>query len=176
MKKTFPLALCAVIASFSTLIMFLTGFIPVGTYAAPCIAGVLLCVIVIEIGYPAAFASFIAVSLLSFLLSADKEAALYYALFFGFYPIIKGLIERLKSKALQYILKFSVFNICMISVFFLAISALSVPRESFVLFGLYIPWVFLLVGNGIFIIYDLCVTRLITIYLSKWRKLLKIRK
>ena len=176
MKKTYPLALCAVISSFSAVLMFLTGFIPVGTYATPCIAGVLLCVIVIEVGYPAAVAAYVAVSILSLLISADKEAVLYYMLFFGFYPVLKGLVEKLKSKVFQYALKFAVFNVCMIATFFLALSVLSVPKESFVVFGFYLPWAFLLAGNVIFIMYDVCLTRLITTYYVKWRKLLKIRK
>lgn len=176
MKKTYPIALCAVITAFSAVVMFLTGFIPVGTYAVPCIAGALLCVIVIEVGYPAAAATYISVSLLSFLLSADKEAALYYVLFFGFYPILKGLIEKLKNIAFQYILKLVVFNLCMVGSFFLAITILSVPKESFEIGGFYLPWAFLLAGNVIFIIYDICLTRIISIYFIKWRKLLKIRK
>lgn len=172
-KKSYIISLCALIASLSFVMLLLTGLIPVGTYAFPCIAGVLLAVIVIEAGYPWALSVYAVVSVLSFLLVADKEAALYYTAFLGIYPVIKGLIERIRSLILQYLFKFLVFNACVITAFFVSIYILSVPKESFRLFGVYIPWVFLLIGNVFFVLYDLCLTRLITEYINKWRKKIK---
>ncbi len=174
-NKTYGIALCAVIAALSFVMLLLTGLIPVGTYAFPCIAGVFLAVIVIEVGYAGAVSVYAVVSLLSFLLVADKEAALYYSAFLGFYPILKGVIERLHSYTLQYIFKFIAFNICVIAAFFIGIFLLSVPKESFELFGMYLPWVFLVIGNIVFLFYDICLTRLITEYVNKWRNKLKIR-
>ena len=172
-KKSYIISLCALIASFSLVLLLLTGLVPVGTYALPCIAGVLLAVIVIEAGYPWAISVYVVVSVLSFLLVADKEAALYYTAFLGFYPVVKGAVEKLKSVVLQYSLKFLVFNICVVTAFFVSIYVLSVPKESFQVFGVYIPWVFLLLGNVFFLVYDLCLTRLISEYVFKWRKKIK---
>ena len=112
------------------------------------------------------------VSVLSVLLLADKEAALYYIAFLGFYPIVKGLIEKSKNMVFQYIIKFSVFNLCMILCFYISVFILSIPKESFEIFGVYLPWVFLLLGNFAFVIYDICVTRIVTIYILKLHKLL----
>ena len=172
-KKSYIISLCALIASFSLVLLLLTGLVPVGTYALPCIAGVLLAVIVIEAGYPWAISVYVVVSALSFLLVADKEAALYYTAFLGIYPVVKGVVEKLKSVVLQYSLKFLVFNICVVTAFFVSIYVLSVPKESFQVFGVYIPWVFLLLGNVFFHVYDLCLTRLISEYVFKWRKKIK---
>lgn len=174
-RKTYALAFSAVIAALSLVFLLVTGFIPVGTYALPCIAGALLAAVVIEAGYISAFAVYAVVSLLSFLLVADKEAALYYTAFLGFYPVLKGLIERIKRRFLQYILKFLVFNACIVGAFFVSIFILSVPKESFELFGVYLPWVFLIAGNIIFLIYDVCLTRIISQYITQWRKKLKFR-
>lgn len=174
-QKTYRLAFSAVISALSLALLFLTGLIPVGTYAFPCISGALLAVVVLETGYVSAFTVYFAVSVLSALFVADKEAALYYIAFLGFYPILKGLIEKIKSKVIQYILKLLIFNGCMIGGFFASISLLSVPKESFNIFGIYLPWVFLVLGNIIFVIYDFCLTRIISEYIVKWRKKLKIR-
>ena len=174
MKTSLKVSLGGIVAALSIVLMFLTSVLPFGTYAFPLISGVLLCVIVIEINYPWAFATWFAVSELSFLVLADKEAALYYAAFFGIYPIIKSFIERLRSKVLQYLIKYAFFNVCMVAAFYIGIFLLSIPKESFYLFGLYLPWVFLIIGNLFFILYDICVTRLVTIYLIKWQK--KTRK
>lgn len=155
------------------ILMFLTSIIPFGTYAFPCIAGILTVVIVIEVGWGYALGVFAVTGVLSFLLVTDKEAALMYLIFLGYYPIIKSFIERIWLKWLQLVVKLVIFNACMIGAFFIAVNLLSVPAESFTVFGLYLPWLFLLAGNVIFIIYDICVTRLVTIYLTKWHKKFK---
>ena len=174
-KKSYRLALCAVVSALSLVMMLLTGLIPVGTYAFPCIAGALLAVVVIEAGYSGALLVYAVVSVLSFFFVTDKEAALYYTAFLGFYPVLKGILERIKSKVVRYILKFSAFNLCVIAAFFISIYVLMVPKESFELFSVYLPWVFLLLGNVVFLVYDICLTILITEYVSKWRDKLKFK-
>ena len=175
MNKTRTIAFCAVVSALSLVLMLITGFMPIGTYAFPCIAGALLSVVVIESGYVFAFTTYFVVALMSALFVADKEAALYYIAFLGLYPILKGIFEKIKNKLFQYILKFILFNVCIISAFFISITLLSVPKESFVLFGFYIPWAFLILGNIVFIVYDVSLTRIISEYVYKWRNKLKIR-
>ena len=174
-KSAFSLAFSSVIAALSLVFMFITVLIPVGTYALPCVAGAMLAAVVIESGYITASAVYFVVSVLSLLLVADKEAVLYYIAFLGFYPIIKGLIERIKSKFVQYILKFAVFNVCMVAAFFAGIALLSIPKESFQLFGMYLPAVFLALGNIVFVVYDICLTRFISQYIVLWRKKIKFK-
>ena len=113
-------------------------------------------------------------SVLSFLLSGDKEAVMYFIMFFGFYPIIKSSFEKIKSKVLQWILKYALFNVCMISAFYIGIYILGVPIDSFEIFGYNLPLVFLLIGNFAFVLYDKCVTVVVINYITKWRnKLIK---
>ena len=168
MKTSVKVSLGGVVAALSLVLMLLTSIIPFGTYAFPAFAGILLVLLVFNLGYAYAFAVYFVTAALSFLLVTDKEAALYYAMFLGFYPILKGVIERIPSKPVQYIVKLALFNVCMIAAFYIGITLLSIPKESFNLFGVYLPWVFLILGNIVFIIYDLCITRLVTIYLIKW--------
>ncbi|MBQ4105426.1 MAG: hypothetical protein IJC86_03455 [Clostridia bacterium] len=175
MKKTFPLAFSAVLAALSLVLLLLTGVVPVGTYAFPCIAGALLSAVVIEAGYPLAVSCYVVVSVMAFFLVADKEAVLYYICFLGFYPVLKGLIERIQSRVFQWIIKYLVFNVCIIGAFFAGMYLLNIPKESFELFGVYLPWVFLLAGNFIFVIYDLCLTRIISAYVNIWRKRIKFK-
>ena len=88
---------------------------------------------------------------------------------FGFYPILKSSIEKLKSKSIQYILKYVVFNICIIAAFFVGKLVLMIPDEEFTLFGVYIPWLFLIIGNIFFLLYDFCVTVMVMNYVYKIR-------
>lgn len=168
MKTSVKVSLGGAVAALSLVLMFMSALIPFGTFAFPTFAGMLLTVIVIEMGFGYAVAVYAVTALLSFLLVPDKEAALIYTVFLGFYPIIKGLIERIKNKVLQYVIKFALFNVCMIGEFFIAVNLLSIPESSYYVFGLNIPLIFLLLGNIFFVIYDICITRLVTIYLLKW--------
>lgn len=157
------------IAALSLALMLLTGIIPVGTYALPCISGILLAAIVIEFGIPWALGVYAGVSVLSFLIVADKEAALYYVLLLGSYPILKSLFERIHIKWLSLAIKLVFFNAVAVAAFFVSIYVLKVPAESFSLFGVNMPLAFLVAGNVVFVIYDFCVTRLISAYLAVWR-------
>ena len=172
MKTSFKVSLSGIVGALSLVLMLLTFVVPFGTFAFPAFAGMLLVCIVVELGFRWAFLVYFVVSVLSVLLLADKEAALYYITFLGFYPIVKGLIEKSKNMVFQYIIKFSVFNLCMILCFYISVFILSIPKESFEIFGVYLPWVFLLLGNFAFVIYDICVTRIVTIYILKLHKLL----
>jgi len=168
MKTSVKVSLGGVVAALSLVLMFLTSIIPFGTYAFPTFAGILLILLVFNLGYGYAFAVYFITAVLSFLLVTDKEAALYYTIFLGYYPIVKSFIERIKSKVVQYVIKLVLFNACMIAAFYIGILLLSVPKDSFTLFGIYLPWVFLIAADVFFVIYDLCVTRLVTLYLLKW--------
>lgn len=168
MKTSLKVSIGGAVAALGLVLMFLTSIVPFGTYAFPTFAGMLLVIIIIEIGYPFALSVFAVTALLSFLLVTDKEAALLYTIFLGYYPILKALLERIKNRTLQYALKILLFNACMIGAFYIGIFLLSIPTESFNIFGIYLPWVFLIAGNVFFILYDICITRLVTLYLLKW--------
>lgn len=168
-KNTFKVAFCGVVSALAVVMMFCTGLIPVGTYAFPCFAGMLLCPVVIEFGLRWAYCAYAAISLLSLLIAGDKEAVLYFIVFFGFYPILKASIERIKSKLYQYIIKYAVFNICIIAAFLLAKFILMIPDDEFNLLGFYVPWIFLIIGNVFFLIYDRCVTVMVLQYIHRIR-------
>lgn len=168
-RDTYRVAFCGLITALSFVLMLLTNLIPVGTFAFPCLAGVLLVAVVIEFGWKWALAAFAAVSILSALFAGDKEAAVYFIAFFGFYPILKSGIERLPSRAVQYIIKYAVFTVCIIGAFLFTKFVLLIPDDEFTIMGVYIPWVFLIVGEAAFFIYDMFVTIIVTNYLVKVR-------
>ena len=37
-----------------------------------------------------------------------------FIFFFGYYPILKGILERIKPKALSYLVKFLIFNLALV--------------------------------------------------------------
>ena len=169
-KSTLRIALCGVVSALGLVLMLLTSLVPVGTYAFPCFAGIFRAAIVVEYGYKWALGVFAVVSVLSVFLAGDKEAVLYFIALFGYYPIFKGAIEKhLKNRAVQYILKFVLFNIAAIGSFFIAMSLLSIPAEEFTIFGVYVPFVFLAAGNVFFLFYDFAVTVFVGQYVVRLR-------
>ena len=167
MSKSGKIALGGLLTALGVVLMFLTGLIPIGTYALPAIAGVLLIVAVIEIGAKWAWMIYAAVAVLSLLFAADKEAALLFVLFFGYYPVLKSFLERISNKVLSWISKFAVFNVAVVACFFLAVNFWQLPEDSFTVFGIYLPWVFLILGNAVFLIYDIALSGLVATYVEK---------
>lgn len=170
MNQSGKVAFGGIITALCTVLMILTGFIPFGTYALPAIAGVLMIVVVLELGANWAWAIFAAVSVLSFLLAADTEAKIMFILFFGYYPILKAAIERIGKPVLSYILKFAVFNVAMVASFLLLVYVFGVPKESYTVFNINMPVVFLALGNVVFLIYDYAVSTLIMTYMQRFHR------
>lgn len=147
-------ALCGMATSISVSLMFLTGILPALTYTLPAFAGAILIILVIELGSKWAFMSYISVSILSIFLAADKEAALIFIAFFGYYPILKNSIEKMKNKFLRVLLKLLVFNFSIAIFIFLTIKLISFPKDITELINMPIYWVMLVFINFIFILYD----------------------
>ena len=172
-KKTFKIAYCALIASISTVLMLLTSFIPIGTYALPIFAGALLVSIVIEYNCKWALGVYAVVSILSSFLAGDKEAVVFFIALFGYYPILKNIIERYnKNAVVRWIIKLFVFNAAAVGSFFVVTLILEIPASEFSIFGVYLPYVFLLAGNVFFILYDLSINVFVRFYVQRLRNAL----
>lgn len=163
-------AVGGVFSAIALVLMMLTGVFPFGTYAFPVIAGVMLIVIYLEFGFRWSMFVYGVISIMSVLFVSDKEAALFFLLLFGYYPVVKSFIERIKSKIVQYIIKLAIFNAAAVSVYFLMLFVFGMPVDSFELFGVNIPLIFLIVGNFVFLIYDLAINVVVAQYLQKYRK------
>ena len=163
MKQTVKITFCGIIAALSAVFMLLSYF-PYLTYAVPAVAGLLIMITVIEAGYKWALGAYIAASVLVFLF-AEPEGKLLYICFFGYYPILKAVFDRRKSRALEWILKLAVFNAAIIAVYFVLARAFGVSVEEFGEFGKYSEYIFLLLGNAVFVLYDIAVSRSAAVYM-----------
>lgn len=172
-KNSAKTSLGGVIAALSIVLMFLTSLMPSMTYALPAAAGILVTIIVIEINKKWALGVYAAVSVLSILLVADKEAAVMYIMFFGYYPILKAVFERRFNKTVSMILKLIVFNISMIIAFIISTYVFMIPFEEMEKYGPVAAFGLLAAGNVIFVIFDFALSNIITIYNMKWRKVFK---
>lgn len=166
-SKSLRISLCAMVTALSTLIMMITGIITIGTYALPAIAGIFMISIVVEIDKKWAIATYISTSLLSMILAADKEAVILFVLFFGYYPILKAWIEKIKNKFILYLLKLLIFNSSVIIAYLIVIKFLQISYDAFVIFGVSVPILFLAMGNVIFLLYDYTLLLLTRLYILR---------
>lgn len=169
-KRTFKLAFSAVIAALSVALMMLTSFIPVGTFALPCVAGALVLPVVIEFDKKWALGIYLVSSILSAILAGDKEAVVFFIALFGYYPVIKNIFEsKIKNKLAVVLLKLLVFNAAAVAAFFFASLVLKVSADEYTVFGVYVPNLFLLAGNLFFFLYDKALSVFVVFYVRKLR-------
>ena len=157
-KKTFKITFCALIAALAVVLMIIT-------YALPIFAGALLIAVVIEFNCKWALGIYLVVSILSAFLVGDKEAVVFFIALFGYYPILKNVFERkIQNKIVVLVLKLVVFNIAAVAAFYFTSFVLGIPAEEYTIFGFYVPYLFLIMGNVIFLLYDKALSALVVYY------------
>lgn len=103
------MALCGSLSALAVVSLLLGGLIPMATFCAPMLAMAVLLPILCECGGRIAGAAYGAAALLALLLTADREMALVYACF-GWYPILRPHIARLRPLVLRFLAKLAVCN------------------------------------------------------------------
>ncbi len=141
-------------AALSVVLMLLTTVIPFLTYFIPILTGVLVYFVFVIINQKWAFGVFSATSVIALLLLTDKEAALTYALFFGWYPLVKEAFEHL-PKALSWLFKIVAFNAAIILVGILTVLVFGGSPDDYSGFGKFTIPILLLMGNVVFVLYDI---------------------
>ena len=172
MTHTKKLALSGIFAGLSLALMWVFSFVPSLEYAIPALAGMISLLIVLELNYIWAIAMYGVAAVLSCLMLPVKGIAILYTMFFGYYPILKSLLEAKLPKWLSWICKFAAFNVTMISTYFLVTKVFGIELENFgEVFEKYANIFMLVIGNAAFFVYDLLVLSTFTmLYQRRWRK------
>lgn len=170
MNNTSLTALGGIISALSVFVMFLSGVFPFLTYVIPALSGLILIVTVREAELKWSFFIYLAVSILSLLVVADKEAAIMYTFFFGHYPIFRELSERYLKGFFKLLAKFILFNASVVLGYLVIIYVFAIPVEGMDEFGKYTVPILLGAGNVIFVLYDYILSNLFFIYDRRWHK------
>ncbi len=174
-KNTSYVALCGITAALITAVMA-AAYFPFLTYAIPAIAGALIMIPLVEIGKLFAVGTYIVTALLVMLL-AEPEAKLMYVCFFGYYPVVKAVFEKIRFRVIEYILKLAVFNMAVTTVYLLLADIFMIDMEGIGDYGKYGIIILYAVGNVAFLIYDICLAKLCTVYMYRLHpKIKKIMK
>lgn len=153
--------------------MISVAVIPFLTYALPAAAGMLIVFMVIETDKKWAFGVYAAVAILGFLLVPDKEVAVMYLAFFGYYPILKAVLEAKLHIVAAWVLKIITFLATMVLSYFLMIKLMGVTIDEIDEFGMAAIPMLLGLGTLAFVLYDIALSKLVLLYMMKWRRYFK---
>ena len=144
------------ISALSVVIMLLTNIMPSMMYVIPIITGAIVFAVNEIIGKKWALGVFFVTSFISFILLTDKEAALNYTLFFGYYPLLKPVYEKL-PKVLSWGVKVLTFNVALVAIGLIVTFIFKLPFLDEDMGKFTIP-VFAVLFNIVFVMYDIMFT------------------
>lgn len=166
------LALCAMLSALGVILLYAGSLIEIVDISMAVVASLTCVIAVIEYGGSAPWMIYGVTSILSLLLLPNKAPAALYAIFFGFYPILKEKLEK-KSKLLSWILKEIVFNFCLVIMVVVDIFLLGLVDNS--LINPITLTVGAIVVEAVFVLYDIALTRLISYYIIRLRSRFKFK-
>ena len=169
--KAKQMALCGLLGALATVVMMLGGIIPVATFCCPVLAALLMVPVLYECGPRLSLTWYGAVAILCCLLGPDKEAAAIYV-FLGWYPVLKGSIDKCKPFA-RTAIKLLLFNgaIIMMYSLLLYVFGLEGLQQEFAEIGAVMMAVLLILGNVTFFLVDALLPRMALLYIVRFRKL-----
>ena len=166
MKKT-PAAVIAfggMMAAVAMVIMNLVSLIPVATFVCPMLCMMILTVVIRFCGKRIGWAWSGAVAILSVLMAPDKEAAAIFV-FLGYYPLIKPMLDKMKS---GMVWKFLFFNSVILLMYWLLINLFGLAQlaQEFSELGIALTVFTLITGNLVFYMLDRILGRIAI--MTKW--------
>lgn len=104
------IALCGVLGALAVVVMLGGEIIPLATFCCPVLVMFMMIPVIHECGKKMAFVWYMAVSILSMILTfANPEATLIFV-FLGYYPIVRRAFGRIRPRVLQVGCKLVFFN------------------------------------------------------------------
>lgn len=164
------LTFCAMLVALGVIFLGIGALIEVLDISMAVIASICVIIPMIEYGKGTPWMVYAAISVLSLLLLPNKFPATLFALFAGFYPILKEKLER-KNTVIRWILKELIFNISL---------SIIVLLYFFLFFKgtIQVPWMIaiaIILAEFVFILYDKAISKLIRIYVMEFRHRLKFK-
>ena len=155
------ITLAALFSAFSVVSLYFASVWPTGQLGFAAFSSLFVAAAIIEMGIAPGVYVFIVSAALAMLILPDRAAPLLYILFFGYYPVIKNLSERVKRRIIQWVIKLAIFNAALTVIWFFV-------WELFFSFSAYLPGILILYlgGNAVFILFDYGYSKLLSYYIS----------
>jgi len=166
-RKTRVLTLSALFSALTVVTLYFASVWPTGQLGLTAAASLFTAAAITEAGISSGVYVFVIGSALGMLILPNKTSPLLYVLFFGYYPVLKSLIERIGNVLLQWALKLVVFNAALTIIWFL-LRELIFNSEISAPAAIMYP-----VGNAVFVLFDYGYSKLIWFYINRVSKIRK---
>ncbi len=158
-------ALCGVFAALAVVFLMIGGDTLVDL-SILLVCALMTMILVVETGRRAVLIYAAVTSVLAAILLPNKLYAIEYFLFSAAYPLVKLAFEKYRA-FLAWPLKLSYLDLCLLGCILLAKYVFMLEDKMYEL-----TFVTIALGTAVFVIFDLCLTACITLYLVKLRKLI----
>lgn len=183
-NKSKSIALGGLMTALSVILLYLASILPTGTLVLVSIASLPVAIMIIEENYKYGLLTYAATGLVFFLASGNLKGLVTYLIFFGIYPIIKHIAERLPFIIKEFALKLGFFNLSLLIIVLafkvLGVDFLMLVKEMNLPFGMsnassgivywILPYVLFAVAQIAFIAYDYGFSILIAFYIKRLKK------
>ena len=159
-KKT---ALASLLCALAVVISVIGCVFDMADLASVSAASVIVAISARELGGKYPYLIYAVISVLLFLLFPSSTVTFYFILFFGYYPIIRAFLAKIP----RYILKFSIFNVAAVSIYFIMeklLLSFDTDSEVWLVPALWI------VSNIFFAVFDFAMDIFIAAYIKIYRK------
>ena len=166
MRTTKKLTLSSIMVALGAVLMALGAMVEVLDLSVCALASLIMVFIYLEVGSPYTWLTWLATSLITFIIFPGKTVWLNYLLLIGVYPLLKAYIEKL-PKPLWLLIKLAYANAVIWAMFFLMELIFGLPFFEKDIFWL--KAVLYVVMNVAFLAYDLFITMSVRVYFGKIR-------
>ena len=169
-KTTRRIAVSGMMVALAVAILMMGGVIPAATFVGPALAGLMLIPVFAEGGQKLALGAWLAISALSLILCADKEAALLFA-FLGWYPAMKWTLDARLPGWMGLPLKLLLCNACAVAMMALVFFVLRMDQvvAEYREMGRVMLVAFILLANVTMVLYDRLLSIMLVVYVRKLR-------
>ena len=161
------------LSALGVILLYLGAFVDVLDISMAVFASFVCVIAVVEYGGSAPWLIYCAVSVLSLILLPNKTPAFFFALFFGFYPILKEKIEKLNF-LIAWVIKEIIFNLSLFLAGFLSILTFGLQNNELLNDRIMLA-VLIGLAEIVFVLYDIVLKRLVVFYKVKLRKRMRIK-
>ena len=164
-RKTRKITLAALFSAFSVVILYIASVWPTGQLGLVAVSSVFVAAAVVEGGVTSGVSVFAVSSALGMLIVPNRVPPVLFIIFFGYYPVVKCIIERVRNVIMQWFLKLAIFNAALLVIWYFL-------SELFMSYTESIPgtWLVYLLGSVVFVVYDYGFSKVIWLYITRVSK------
>lgn len=170
-KRSWQVAFGGVMAGLALAVMLLGGVIPLATFCAPAVGGILVMLAGAECGLRLAVGMYAVVALLSLWLVPDIEMSMIFLCFLGYYPLLKPWLDGIRRPVLRWGAKLVLFNGAVLLMYLVLLVLFPVGYLTAEMggYGRAMVAALLALGNFAFCVYDAALRNVLRLYTEKLR-------